>query len=246
METPKRYLLLACAVLQRESYACAARARHTIDVQIMEQGLHDIGQRKMSGQLQVAIDQADTEKYDAILLGYGLCSHGIQGLHAPIPLVVPRAHDCITLFMGSKERYQKYFDQNPGTYFLTVGWIEQTPDNALGSQQSLESRREMQYRTYVEKYGEDNAKYLMETLGDGLQHYSKLTYIDTEVDDGGHSQSQARIEAEQRGWTFEHMQGNLGLMQRLVDGEWDEESFLMVPPGKSIQLDYGSGIIKAE
>ena len=39
-------------------------------------------------------------------------------------LVVPRAHDCITLFLGSKERYLDYFQTHPGVYFKTSGWIE--------------------------------------------------------------------------------------------------------------------------
>ena len=54
-----------------------------------------------------------------------LCSNGLVGLTARnIPVVVPRAHDCITLFLGSKERYLDYFQSHTGVYFKTSGWIE--------------------------------------------------------------------------------------------------------------------------
>ncbi|MFV1980286.1 MAG: DUF1638 domain-containing protein [Rhodothermia bacterium] len=34
--------------------------------------------------------------------------------------VLPRAHDCITLLMGSRTRYLEYFKAHPGTYFRSV------------------------------------------------------------------------------------------------------------------------------
>ena len=78
----------------------------------------------MSARLTETLSRVDETRYDAVLLGYGLCSNGLVGMGArSIPLVVPRAHDCITLFLGSKERYLQYFQDNPGVYFMTSGWI---------------------------------------------------------------------------------------------------------------------------
>ena len=63
--------------------------------------------------------------YDAILLGYALCGRGTEGLRAgKTQLVLPRAHDCIGLLMGSRQRYQAYFDTHPGVYFRSPGWVE--------------------------------------------------------------------------------------------------------------------------
>ena len=90
-------------------------ARTCVDVEFLPKGLHDIGQAGMSARLKEALAAVDESKYDAVLLGYGLCSNGWWGWRpARIPLVVPRAHDCITLFLGSKERYLDYFQKQPG------------------------------------------------------------------------------------------------------------------------------------
>ena len=73
------------------------------------------------------VDAVDTSAgYEAILLGYARCNDGVAGVTArQVPLVIPRAHDCITFFFGSRETYKKYFDRYPGTYYMTTGWAKQ-------------------------------------------------------------------------------------------------------------------------
>ena len=230
----KTYLLLACAVFERECKFCIQKSTNNIDLKIIDQGLHDIGEQKMSYALQTEIDAANQQKYDAILLAYGLCNNGIRGLHATIPMVVPRAHDCITLLMGSKERYRQYFNENPGTFYHSVGWIENAKSHFDNPQSTTAEMGLATYREYVEKYGEENARYLMETMGDWLTHYSKLAYIDTHVADNDDLINQSRATAAQRGWDFEIINGSLELILRLVNGLWDPDDFLVIPPGKTI------------
>jgi hypothetical protein len=90
----------------------------------MKQDYHDIGYKKMREKLQAEIDHINPENYGVIFLCYGLCSNGTQGLQGAIPPIIPRAHDCITLFMGSEEAYKEYFFANHGTFFLSSGWLE--------------------------------------------------------------------------------------------------------------------------
>ena len=125
-----RFKLLACEILRREIDAIKADAPHQIDVEFLPAELHVIGRVRMKNRLSEYLATVNEDEYDAILLGYALCSGGIAGLSAgKIPLIVPRAHDCITFFLGSRERYQNYFFANGGTYFMTAGWFEQ--QNAL-------------------------------------------------------------------------------------------------------------------
>ena len=57
--------------------------------------------------------------------GYGLCSQGVIGVRAnDCTLVVPRVDDCIAIFLGSASAYKKQSRTEPGTYYLTKGWIE--------------------------------------------------------------------------------------------------------------------------
>jgi len=85
--------------------AAAARSINKIDIEFLPKGLHDIGQAGMSARLKEVLDAVDVSKYDAVLMGYALCSNGLVGL-APrsIPIVLPRAHDCITLFLAARQR----------------------------------------------------------------------------------------------------------------------------------------------
>lgn len=243
MTEPKRYLLIACAVLSRECYLCASRSKNLIDIRILEQGLHDIGEAKMSARLQEEIDAVDSGMYDAVLLAYGLCSNGIRGLHANVPLVVPRAHDCITLLMGSKEKYREYFDHNPGTYYRSVGWVERATSHLSNPDSTTTQMGMSTYREYVEKYGEENAAYLMETMGDWLRNYTKLAYINTHVGDFEDLKEGTRHDAEERGWNYEEIDGNTDLILRLMDGQWDDDDFLTVPPGEHIESDYDESIV---
>src|SRR5271169_4196374 len=116
-----RLKLISCEVFTRELCDTAARSVHQVDLAFLPKGLHDIGCAGMLSRLQAAVDAVEAPQYDAILLGYGLCNNGIAGLTArTLPIVVPRAHDCMTLFFGSRDRYEDYFRKNPGTYFLTT------------------------------------------------------------------------------------------------------------------------------
>ena len=125
-----RFKLLACEIFRREVDSLTADSPHQVDVELLPAELHVIGKVRMKKRLTEHLATVNEDQYDAILLGYALCSGGIDGLMAgKIPLVVPRAHDCITLFLGSRKRYQDYFFANGGTYYMTTGWFEQ--DNAL-------------------------------------------------------------------------------------------------------------------
>lgn len=244
MDTPRRFKLIACEILYREICYCVSQCRHIIDVVFLPKGLHDVGAGKMSARLQEAIDQVDPTRCEAILLGYGLCNNGIQGLSSNLPMVVPRAHDCITLLLGSKETYANYFQQNPGTFFNSTGWIERKIDPASNQDSILSQLGVTQsYEAYVAQYGKDAAQYLMETLGDLLKNYKKLAYIDTNIGDFERYKVQTQQEAQERGWAYEEIQGSVSLLLDLLNGEWDPRYFLIIPPGQLLKPTYDDDII---
>ena len=203
----------------------------------------------MRSRLQSAVDSITDESYEAILLGYGLCNNGLSGLIARnLPLVLPRAHDCITLFMGSSQKYLDYFNNHPGVYFETTGWLERGKETRQLKDLSIQNRTgmDMTYEELVEKYGEDNAEFLFRELQGNQRGYSQITFIEMGIEPDDRFEKQAAREAEDKGWQFEKMKGDLSLIQRLVDGDWNDEEFLTVPPGHQVVAHYGEGLVSAE
>lgn len=245
-----RLKVLACDVLARELYWCAARAAHSVHLSLFPQGLHD-NSDTCRATLQPAIDAVRPDAYDAVILGYGLCNNSLVGIRAgAVRVIIPRAHDCITLLLGSKARYAKLFGERPGTYWYTAGWLEigqegrervaPMQNSGLGPMYKLGAWDEL-----VAKYGEENAKYLMDFLGQWEEHYTHGALIEFEFTKHlGLPEKVQKICAE-KGWQYDAVPGDLGLIQAAFDGQWDEAKFLAVEPGQAIRASYDDQIIAA-
>jgi len=246
--------IVACEVLFREISHLAALSPQVIDLDFVPQGLHDtpaLGRQD----LQARLEAVPSGKYDAILLGYGLCSKILSGLRATnTRLVVPRAHDCITLFLGSKERYQECFNSRPGTYYFTSGWLEcrrrrgELNSSGYGGFLPAPSTpaREQLYAEWVAKYGEDQAKYLAETMAQWADNYSHGVLIDFDFARHLNLREQVQSICADRGWAYGEIDGQLSLMKRWVNGDWPESEFLIVPPGRAIAPAFDDSVIGLE
>lgn len=242
-----RFKLIACQVLTREIELVVARSPHSVEVEMLTMGLHDLG-AGMRSHLQDRIDFADARGYDAILLGYGLCGRGTDGLRArSTQLVMPRAHDCIGILMGGHAKYQAYFEHHPGVYYRSPGWIEfQAPGQWLQPAQATSKNMPGERRTREEliaQYGEENGNYLFEQFSAYRRHYSGLTYISTGVPSDEECRTAAQAEAGREDWAFDEVAGSLALLQCLVNGDWNRETFLVVPSGGSVRAALGHAVV---
>jgi len=246
-----RLKVVACEVVARELYWCAARARHAVDITFMPQGLH-ANSDLCRGRLQEMIDAAGPDRYDALVLGYGLCNNSMVGVRAGrIPMIVPRAHDCITLLLGSKERYAKLFARRPGTYWFSSGWlecrqkegerIEPRTNSGLGPTYKGDD-----YRELIAKYGEENAKYLVEFMSGWETHYTHGTLIEFDFDRHLGLRRRVREICKEKGWRFDAVKGSLALMRAALDGRWDAGRFLTVKPGRAVRASYDGGVVADE
>jgi hypothetical protein len=230
--------LIACNVFLREFCTVVATSPHTFDIEFTEKGDHEKSDvlRKI---IQEKIDAAENsgKAYDAILLGYGLCGNALAGVSGHrIPLVIPRAHDCCTIFLGSKKKFFEYFKDNPSRPFSSTGYMERGDSSINSSESRGALGLNQSFEEYVALYGEENARYIMETLAPAsdIGKEKEVVFIDIpETSFLGYAEK-CRGEAEEKKKEFILLPGDLGIIRRLVNGEWDDDEFLRLPPGQKI------------
>jgi Protein of unknown function (DUF1638) len=245
-----RLHLITCDILARPAYLCAARSPHVVDVTLLPRGLH-AEPPDLRSRLQAAID-ASPPGYDAIVLGYGLCGGATAGLRArDVPVVVPRAHDCITLFLGSRERYLAETQGRDPTYWYVADQLEReyaassgSVGAGIGAGADSDDGLDELRAEYVGKYGEDNADYLMEVMGAWRSRYRRAGFIALGVADETAAEQTARDQAGRRGWTFQRVEGDLLLIRRLIDGDWNDD-VLVLAPGATLAMSYDDDVVRA-
>jgi hypothetical protein len=243
-----RLRAITCDILSRPVYHFAATSPHTVDVAQLSASLH-AEPLSLRERIQAAIDVAEGA-CDSVVLAYGLCGGATAGLEArSVPLVLPRAHDCVTVFLGSRARYRAVHERAPGTYWYVQdqldrgnalkGWLL---GDAARSEDVVATRAE-----YVARFGESNADYLMETLGEWRTRYERGAFLDTGLahpDATDASAGRARQEAERRGWRFERVASDLDLVRRLLHGEWDAD-FQVLEPGQRLEMSFDEEVVTA-
>jgi len=226
--------LFSCNVFQREACWCLAHTPHLVDPEFIELGLH-VNPSRLRERLQARIDAEDAGsiRHDAVLLLYGVCGNAAVGLTARhTPLVIPRAHDCATVLLGGVKRYLEVFGDNPSRPFSSVGYLERGTET-YRTEGGLGLEAGNTYEDFVEKYGEDNAKYIWQTLHPVYEDEPAL-FID--IPETSHENARTRAEkrltAGGRDWSV--IKGDIGMIRRLICVEWDSREFLIVPPGATV------------
>lgn len=210
-----RRIVIACATVIEEMspFLPADVPSETLDF-----GLH-LNPRELRKSLQNRIDLASLQA-DVLLLGYGLCSMAVVGIYATTAhLVIPRVDDCISIFLGSCKAYKDQAKKEPGTYYLTKGWME------VGDSPFEE------YKRLVDRFGEARAERMTRLM---LRNYTRLGFINTGQYQIERYRDLARQAAQKFSLRFEEIDGSPALVKKLVFGPWDEE-FLVVEPGQTIQ-----------
>ncbi|MFQ5577699.1 MAG: DUF1638 domain-containing protein [Anaerolineae bacterium] len=196
-------------------------------VTFLDYGLHRLP-HKLTWSLQDIID--GIAQPSLIVLGYGLCGNGLDGLNAgPHTLLIPRADDCITLLLGSRQAYIKEFEAAPGTYYLSKGWLE-SGSNPLN-----------EYRKYVEKYGPEDAAWIMDQQ---YQHYERLVLVTHSQSDMDVYRAQAQEVADycaQWGMRYQEILGSDDYVRQLIEVAADlsraGDEFVVIPPGGQVRQD---------
>jgi hypothetical protein len=212
-----RTVVIACKVLED---LFRQRLSDTGAV-FLEYGLHRVPQ-KLAPAIQEQIDRVPPGA--VILLGYGLCGKGLVGLRAgEHTLVVPRVDDCISILLGSYQRYLEETSRQPGTYYLSKGWIE-------GGSDPLK-----EYEGYLHKYDPETARWLIDTQ---FGHYRRLLFVAARKADFVRYGPYARRVAALCGLEYQECTGAGTLVRRLLSQAARPRpgpDFVVVPPGGVVE-----------
>jgi hypothetical protein len=219
-------VILSCRVLQSlmEPHLRDAGLPATF----MEYGYHRTPQL-MTPALQEELDRLPEPS--VVVIGYGLCGNGLAGLKArDHTLIVPRADDCIMMLLGSYQRYMEEFSAEPGTYYLTKGWLES------GSHPLKE------YRELLEKYDPETADWIMD---EQYKNYKRLVLVaPTQAELDAYRPKALEVAdfcAERWGFRYEERIGSDDFVKRLVTVAYQlkqsTDDFLVIPPGGEVKQE---------
>ncbi len=220
-----RRVIIACKVMQS---LMKPHLDSASDATFMDYGLHRTP-ALMTPALQAEIDRLDEPC--TILVGYGLCGNGLAGLKSGRhTLIIPRADDCITLLLGSYRRYKQEFDAEPGTYYLTKGWLE-SGSNPL-----------QEYQELLAKYDRETADWITD---EEYRNYKRLVLVAPDAAELDAYREQA-LEvaaycASRWGFAYEERIGSRDFIDQLVtQGPGlvaSTEDFLVIPPGGEVKQE---------
>jgi hypothetical protein len=208
--------VIACETLKDELLLAMSRTGCSYPVIWVESGLHETPD-KLRDTLQEILDGFES---GTALMAFGFCGNSVVGLHTPrARLIMPRAADCIPLFLGSVERREQMGNT---TYFFTGGYLNGERNMAV------------EYEHTLERYDPETAAWLMQEM---MKHYEKFAVIDTGAFAVEPVKRKINPVAELLELPVETVPGDLGFFCELLRGPWPEERFLTVEPGGSITLE---------
>lgn len=225
--------LIACNVFQREASLCLAQSPHVVDAEFTELGEH-ARSAELRKLIQQKIDavEASGKAYDAVLVLFGVCGNATIGLEARgRKVVIPRAHDCCTILLGSRQRFAEHFQDAPSTPFSSNGYMDRGSYFLRVEDGEAKVVVGDEFQALVERYGEEDARFVWDQMHPATPETARVVFID--VPEMSHLGHKAKFEEKAlvAGKQVEHLPGDLRLIRKLLNGQWDEE-FLVLEPGR--------------
>jgi hypothetical protein len=224
-------VIITCAVL-REAIQKLLGDQST-QVIVMDYGLH-LTPQKMRAAIQEQLDGLSAPHL--VLIGFGLCGNGLVGLKSRNhTMVIPRIDDCVALFFGSRTAYLREFQAEPGTYYLTPGWLE------------CQGEPRSEHLKYCEKYGPEKAALITDAL---YGHYRKACFLaltpEALTQYRARATEVAQFCSERWDWQYKEVLGSDVFIRRLlgfarggipVDPLQDPEDFVFIRPGEEVRQE---------
>ncbi len=228
MDSSPRIGLIACRVFEDEITLHGGGSPLIVETRYLEVGLHDHPDNLRKA-VQAEIDAFDArDDIVAVVLAYALCGRGTAGLRAGRHrLVIPRGHDCMTVFMGTKEKFACQQAAAPDSYYYTPGWMKANRCPGPGRLESLRAE-------FSEKFEPDDVDFLIESEKANWAQHGRAVYLDLGTPNADEKAAEAEVAAKALGWKFERIPGDPTLLKDLLSGRWDSERFQIVEPGSTL------------
>jgi len=191
-----------------------------LNTEFISMGLH-LHPKKLHQKVQEALD--NVSGCSLVILGFGLCGGSLNGIKAPdCRIVMPRVHDCIPVLLGSVEKFNSLRQQDHRTFYFSGGWVE-------GERMMIP-----EYERTCLEWGPQKALRVFRMM---FEHYNRLMYIHT-----GHPRDAAALRRTRDfggilGLPCLETPGDLKQLELLINGPWDSEDFVIIPPHGIINQD---------
>lgn len=209
--------VIACKVFYYELNFLAKELNLTPKFHFLEQSLHD-SPEQLSIELQRKIDELEADNAEEIAICYGLCGRSVTKIRSKrAVLIIPKAHDCIGLLLGTLA------PRDGSVFWMSPGWVEL-------SQLPFIREKQMRFEQNVEKYGLDNAEYLLSLENSWLEEYKTAQLILWEnMHIADKLQEQAKFIADNAKLHYQECAGNQDFLKSLLLGGNDERFFRLLP-----------------
>ncbi len=235
----RKTYVIACAVLSVDMKSFARKMGMDIEYKFLEGGLHD-NPKLLKEKLQKAIDEISARNDgDRIIVGYGVCGKGTIGVRSRgIPLVIPKVHDCIALFLGGDQAYKDQFKKFPGTYYLSAGWCEEKSEPmSQRQQQAWFGSEKIKFDDLVKSHGRETADTTFAFLNSWQKNYQRAAFIETYAKQSPKYEAYAKEMAETYNWEYAKIAGSHDLVGKMMTLELSNDEILVVPPDHVIAFD---------
>lgn len=178
-----------------------------------------LNQHNLNKSLQEEITRLEENQCD-LLLGYGLCGRGVEGVMSrKSRLIIPKVDDCVGAILGSKKRHKAILTQNAGTFFLEPEWIDTEVDVFAQCLKGLDKIPE---------------EYRKDIVDMALKHYSRLVLIEHTTNKSPIAFFRCSTLAKQYDLEFVQLQSDLTLLKDFASGRIDPDRFIIVEPGQKV------------
>jgi len=208
-------VIVACKTLEVELRFAMKKTGNNYPVVWLESGLHNVPE-KLTATLQRILGSVAAQR---VLVVLGFCGNSVKGIKAgEFELIIPRVDDCISLLLGSVKVRTGISDKY-AAYYLTGGWLRG------------ERNIWVEYQYALEKYGEEEARYVADML---LGNYRTLGLLDSGAEPIEPLIDKTKIIAETLNLQQVVFPATVSYLEELLTGPWVESRFVIKLPGESI------------